>query len=353
MVEQEKDMVRERANQIKMQTTERVRELNSALQYAKVLKEREEQHDIQQAKQEYEDYIEQKHHEQLMNDLESENKKACQKNYTKLMNSKVNAQVVKEQVVHESKRKKLETKITSNQDKEILRLAMEEMHREKQKEDERRSKKVKLAQETIEANRKLQKELKKKAKLEKEEEERIEQWNKQQEKKRAEFEKKIADKQKEVQRIRQKMIDRQVEYLSNLQNKEAVRLENQIKQKEEQAIKEFKRKQERKAEMRSAVKTYNDKMVEHKQAKHIELKETDKMYANQIRMINQEIAQLEIEEEEEEKARNKQLQKYLIKQVEYKNALKMKEVDEEREVYLTQQSLLRKEDEDFKSYAEK
>lgn len=42
-----------------------------------------------------------------------------------------------------------------------------------------------------------------------------------------------------------------------------------------------------------------------------------------------------------------------MKQVEYKNALKMREVEEERNIYLKQQELLHKEDDEFKSYAEK
>jgi hypothetical protein len=35
--------------------------------------------------------------------------------------------------------------------------------------------------------------------------------------------------------------------------------------------------------------------------------------------------------------------------VEYKNAIKMREVEDERNAYLNQQDLLRKEDDDFKS----
>jgi len=42
----------------------------------------------------------------------------------------------------------------------------------------------------------------------------------------------------------------------------------------------------------------------------------------------------------------------LVKQVEYKNALKMKEVEDERRVFLKQQELLNKEDNEFKSFAE-
>lgn len=50
-------------------------------------------------------------------------------------------------------------------------------------------------------------------------------------------------------------------------------------------------------------------MVDFKQAKKQELKEQDKLYAKQIRQINAEIAQLEEEEQQEELARNRQMQK--------------------------------------------
>jgi len=54
LVEDEKNQVRDRAREVKIQDSERVRELNSALQLSKVLKEREIQGEILDAKKEYE-----------------------------------------------------------------------------------------------------------------------------------------------------------------------------------------------------------------------------------------------------------------------------------------------------------
>jgi len=50
-------------------------------------------------------------------------------------------------------------------------------------------------------------------------------------------------------------------------------------------------------------------MKELKIKKKEEIVDQDKLYAQQIRLINQEIVELEKEEELEEHARNKQLQK--------------------------------------------
>jgi len=50
VLDEEKDIVRKKAQMIKMQDSERVREYNSAIQYSKVLKEREEQNEIKIAK---------------------------------------------------------------------------------------------------------------------------------------------------------------------------------------------------------------------------------------------------------------------------------------------------------------
>lgn len=59
------------------------------------------------------------------------------------------------------------------------------------------------------------------------------------EKKHEEFKLKIEKKRKDLQIIRQQMIDRQIEFLKGLQNTEKARLENQIKEKEQQAIERF------------------------------------------------------------------------------------------------------------------
>mmetsp|Transcript_77234 Transcript_77234/g.166993 ORF Transcript_77234/g.166993 Transcript_77234/m.166993 type:complete len:129 (-) Transcript_77234:584-970(-) len=128
-----------------------------------------------------------------------------------MMNSKLNANVVKEQVILEERKKKLEAQINSNQDKQILKIAIDDMWADKKKEDLKREKKVKVAQETIQTNKQQQKELKLLAKKEKEEEAKIAEWNKQREKKQEEFKLKIEKKKKEAQVIRQKMIDRQAE----------------------------------------------------------------------------------------------------------------------------------------------
>lgn len=143
--------------------------------------------------------------------LEDNNSKVLKENYQRMMNSKVNSRSVKEQVIQEEGRKILELKITSNQDKEILKNAMEQMHIEKLKEDKRRDNKIKIATETIETNKKQQKYQKVLLKKEKEEEKRIEEWNKQREQKQIVFEEKILNKRKEAQVVRQKMIDKQVE----------------------------------------------------------------------------------------------------------------------------------------------
>lgn len=149
------------------------------------------------------------------------------------------------------------------------------------------------------------------------------------------------------------MIEKQAEHLMSLQKNEEVRLDGQVKEKEQAAKEKFMKDQAKKAEMLEMTKKYNSKLIEAKETKKQLIKDQDKQYAKQIRHINVEIAKLEQEEIDEEMARNKQMQKQLIKQVEYKNASKMREVDDERNSYLNQQELLRKEDDEFKSYAEK
>lgn len=167
------------------------------------------------------------------------------------------------------------------------------------------------------------------------------------------FKEKVEKKKNEANVIRQKMIEKQAEHLMSLQKNEEVRLNDQVQVKEKEAKEKFIKEQAKKAEMLQMTKKYNAKLIDQKVERKQALKDQDVQYAKQIRHINVEIAKLEQEEIDEEMARNKQMQKYLIKQVEYKNAQKMREVEEERNAYLNQQDLLRKEDDDFKSYAEK
>jgi len=54
---------------------------------------------------------------------------------------------------------------------------------------------------------------------------------------------------------------------------------------------------------------HNKKLTENKQFKKEYEKDQDKIYANQIKKINKDIANLELQEMEEELERNKQLQK--------------------------------------------
>jgi len=128
-----------------------------------------------------------------------------------MLSRKLNSQVIKSQLQLEQERKQLNARINQNQDKQILNQALDQMWVEKQKEDAKREGHVKLAQETIQENKKQQKLQKQLLKLEREEEQRLEAWNKEREKKQEAFKQKVENKRKEAQLIRNKMIDKQVE----------------------------------------------------------------------------------------------------------------------------------------------
>jgi len=82
-----------------------------------------------------------------------------------------------------------------------------------------------------------------------------------------------------------------------------------VKQKEEEALRKFQQQQEKMQEMQRNFDLFNTKLKEFKQTRLEDIQQQDKTYALQIKAINEEIAQLEREEAEEEKARNLQLQK--------------------------------------------
>ena len=193
-----------------------------------MLKERDEQFDIKNAKAEYEKYIDNRYHDKLMTDLEKANQNNELKEFNGRMKRKENFNSIKGQKTDESKNKKLGEKINSNFDKEILKNAMTQMKLEKIKEDTKRDETTNLMQETIVMNKENQKLLKKKAQAEIEYDKKIAQFAKEKEAKQLMFKEKIEKKKNEANAIRQKMIDKQAEFLMSLQKNEEVRLDGQV-----------------------------------------------------------------------------------------------------------------------------
>merc|ERR1712127_651871 len=92
-----------------------------------------------------------------------------------------------------------------------------QMKLEKIKEDAKRDETTNLMQETIVMNKENQKLLKKKALAEIEYDKKIAQFAKEKEAKQLMFKEKIEKKKNEANAIRQKMIDKQAEFLMSLQ----------------------------------------------------------------------------------------------------------------------------------------
>jgi len=123
------------------------------------------------------------------------------------------------------------------------------MKLEKIKEDAKRDETTNLMQETIVMNKENQKLLKKKALAEIEYDKKIAQFAKEKEAKQLMFKEKIEKKKNEANAIRQKMIDKQAEFLMSLQKNEEVRLDGQVAMKEQEAKEKFLAEQAKKAEM--------------------------------------------------------------------------------------------------------
>jgi hypothetical protein len=257
--EMEKKLIIEKANKSMFDNQDPVKAFHSKMLFCDVMKEREYQNEIKQRKKEMleEDELRWQHLQQKqmvdydMKELArietNKNKKQDQVN---MINDQFKEFKVKK--VKEYQDRVIEGEII----KARAKAAIEE---DKQKEQERRNKAVEQQNQFIISNIELQK-LKEINRLkELEEEKKINEFAVKKQQLQDMRKKKEEEKFKEKQATRQKLIDKQIEYLSNLKNKEDEIISKQIKDAEEKKKKEEDEKKRRFDELKVILIYFRDK----------------------------------------------------------------------------------------------
>jgi hypothetical protein len=252
--ELEKKVVIDRANKMLFENQDPVKSFHSKLLMCDVMKERDFQNDIKSRKKEMDNEVERKwqdiKEQQLLDyDIKEMEKIAEERRKKGDQMNMINEQFqdFKVRKVKEYQDKVIEGEI-------IKARAKAAILEEKQKEQGRRDKCVEQKNEFIKANYELEK-LKEVKKLkDKQEEKKIEEFAIKKQQMQDLKKRKEEEKFREKQNQRQKLIDQQVEYLSNLKNKEDEILNKQIKEAEEKKARQEEEKQKRFNELKVSYK---------------------------------------------------------------------------------------------------
>jgi len=156
----------------------------------------------------------------------------------------------------------------------------------------------------------------------------------------------------EKQAIKQRLIDQQAEYLRNLKNKEDEILSKHIKEAEEKRNKELEDKQKRFDELKKQIDDNREYQVARKKGLKEKELQDDKQF---VELWKDKMVQLEKDENDEQmdiKTRSKNLQNFLIAQMNDKKEKSSREFLIDNEEALKTKLMMQNENEEFLDYAE-
>ena len=151
---------------------------------------------------------------------------------------------------------------------------------------------------------------------------------------------------------RQKLIDKQIEYLNNLRTKEEEILQKSLKEAEEKKAKEEQIKQDRLNQMKKAIAEQREYVKRKKEEKKIQEKKEDAEFVDDWK---RKMKQLEEDEKQEYLAlreRNRNLAEYQKMQYDEKKKLALKQFEQLNEDSYKTKMMLDKENDEFLKYAE-
>jgi len=346
------NLVVERAKNLLFMEQEPVKRFNATMMYSDMLKEREFQDDIKQKKKSINDLIEKKFYEQELKKMEEFDKKELEKKRLEELKKLERMKIVNEQL-QESKIKRIQDYQEKIVEGELMKIAMKKaLEEDKRKEEELNRLKAEQRQQFIDSNIELEKLKEEKRKKELEEDKKIEEFafKKQQ---LEDLRKKVEnDKFKEKQAQRQKLIDAQIEYLTNLKNKEDARIEKSIKESEEKKQAEEKKKQDRFNMLQAEIKQQREDVKRKKEEQKLKEKNEDMKFVEEWKNKMKLLEQQERDEKIAKKIRDKNLAEYQRLQLEEKKRIAKADFYKLNEDAYKIKYQLGKEDDDFIKYAE-
>jgi hypothetical protein len=350
--EMEKKLIIEKANKFMFDNQDPVKAFHSKMLFCDVIKERDFQNEIKQRKKEMQEEDElrwlQLQHKQIIDydikeqfRIESDHfKKQDQMN---MINDQFNDFKVKK--VKEYQDRVIEGEII----KAKARAAIEE---EKHKDNERRNKAVEQKNEFIKSNIDLQKQKEINRLKELQEEKKINEFAVKKQQLQEMRKKKEEEKFKEKQAMRQKLIDKQIEYLSNLKNKEDEIITKQIKDTEDKKMKDEAEKKRRIDELKRQIDEDREFQTNRKKDSKVRTKQEEKEFIDFWKDKMKQMEDDERLEKEEISNRNKNLQSFHKYQIDNRKKKGEDEFVREQEDAFKTKLMLNNEQDEFLQYAE-
>ena len=346
----EKRAINDRAKKMIFQNLDDIKNFRAQMLLSDCMNERKYQQEIKKLQKATNDMLEAKYQEQNLENLAKYDLK--EKNRQEILRKKKEEQIkiINEQI-SEAKIKRLR----DFQEKEIEGFMarqdyLDGVKEDKMKAEQERNRKNKLREEFIQGNedaklRKKQRMLKEIEDEKKREEFRLEKDRLEEVKK-----KKAEEILKRQQNERQKMIDRQYEYLLGLQKKEEKILEKQKKEEDERVALEEKIKKEKFNKMKKEMEDDRKEQM----AQKIKIKNQQKIDDNnfldswKVRM-----KQLERDEKEEKNnkfQRNKEIQNFQLNQIKEKKNKEIVKKEKEKNICEDTTKMLKKEKDEYMEY---
>ena len=350
--EARENMLIQKAKEQLFNEQDAVKSFNSKLLLCDMLKERDFQKEIIDRKKEINNIIEKQFFDMNKKNMEELEKKENEKKKIEDEKRMKRMNMINEQM-RDTKLKIIQDYEEKLVEGQIMKMNIKKALQEEIKEKELREKKMKeQMQFYMEENQKLAKEKEKIKMKELEEEKKIEEFAKKKEELTNLRKQKEEEKMKQKLEQRQKLIDRQFEYLQNLQIKENEIIEKNIQNSNDRKMEEDRIKKEKLDKMLSDMNEYREKAMLKREEEKKKNKEEDIKYINDYKMRMEKLKEEEDKEKEMKRLKEKDLKEYQKLQYEEKKRKVMDEfIQLNQDTYKNLQRL-DKENDDFIKYAE-
>ena len=350
--EARENMLIQKAKEQLFNEQDAVKSFNSKLLLCDMLKERDFQKEIKNRKREINNFIEKQFFDMNKKNMEELEKKENEKKKIEDEKRMKRMNMINEQM-RDTKLKIIQDYEEKLVEGQIMKMNIKKALQEEIKEKELREKKMKeQMQFYMEENQKLAKEKEKIKMKELEEEKKIEEFAKKKEELTNLRKQKEEEKMKQKLEQRQKLIDRQFEYLQNLQIKENEIIEKNIQNSNDRKMEEDRIKKEKLDKMLSDMNEYREKAMLKREEEKKKNKEEDIKYINDYKMRMEKLKEEEDKEKEMKRLKEKDLKEYQKLQYEEKKRKVMDEfIQLNQDTYKNLQRL-DKENDDFIKYAE-
>jgi hypothetical protein len=350
--EARENMVIQKAKEQFFNEQDAVKSFNSKLLLCDMLKERDFQKEIKERKKEINNIIEKQFFDMEKKSMEELDKKEIEKKKIEeekrikrmnMLNDQLNDMKMK--IVRDYQEKLIEGK--------IMKMNMEKALQEEIKEKELREKKLKdQLQFYKEENLKLAKEKEKIKMKELEEEKKIEEFAKKKEELNTLRRKNEEEKMKKKLEQRQKLIDKQFEYLQNLQKKQNEIIEKHIQTSNDKKIEENRIKKEKLDKMLNDMNESREIAVKKREEEKKKNREEDIQYLNDYKLRMEKLNEEENKEKEMKRLKERELKEYQKLQYEEKKRRVMDDFARLNEDAYKNMQRLDNENDDFIKYAE-